>query len=197
MAERVHNRGVRAPKRRLAGQPGYFYTSEVARILRWSGVDYAQIRSLLELGRPASNRPTRQWARYDIRDLASMRMAIQLLGGPEALKPGRRLHLRPLRDTCSALRQAGYEYPLLQVPITRMGRGFVALVAGVVFEPSSGQLVFERAVNELDEMLKAELTASRRSELRSMVAAEKKSIRPPLHGRAAPGNWTLNVQEAV
>jgi hypothetical protein len=197
MAERVHNRGVRAPKRRLAGQPGYFYTSEVARILRWSGVDYAQIRSLLELGRPASNQPTRQWARYDIRDLASMRTAIQLLGGTDALKPGRRLNLRPLRDTCTALRQAGYEYPLLQVPIARVGRQFVALVAGVVFEPSSGQLVFERVLKELDEMLKAELPASKRTELRSMVAAEKKSIKPPLHAQSAPGNWTLNVRKAV
>src|ERR1700674_1575884 len=196
MAERISER-PRKPRSRLSEKPGYFYPAEVARILGWANADYAQMRAVLKLVRPQARQPDRKWARYDVSDLASIRIAIELAGGVGVLAPGRRLRLRPIHEACVALRLAGFERPLLEVPLARHGRRVVALVKGVVFEPTTGQLVARQVSADIEQLLTTHQLEGDVLELRQPMAAEHKGLERARAARAGrrPGSgpeWSVD-----
>lgn len=144
MAPRAEKRQLRSPRKRTAGD-GYFFPNEAVKILRLERVDYYQLRRLFELVRDASGKPYRggKWARFSFQDLAALRVAIDLAGGTQALRKGRRLQLKPIADACQALRlRFGLSSPLTQARLYREGRTVVAELAGLHFVPQSGQIVF-------------------------------------------------------
>ena len=141
MAPVIQHHAAKRPRRRVSPDvPGYFYPGEVARILGLQGIDYAQLRSLLRIVRPTGREPGRRWARFDLHDMACLRRALELAGGVEALGPGRQVRVAALRRACEALRDAGYEYPLVELSLFRRGSRLLAASAGIVFDPATGQL---------------------------------------------------------
>lgn len=144
MAPRAEKRQLKSPAKRTAGD-GCFFPNEAVRILGLERVDYRQLRRLFELVRTASGTSFtgRKWSRFSFRDLAALRVAIDLAGGIEALRSGRRLRLKPIEDACRVLRDRfGLSSPLTQARLYREGRVVVAELAGQHFVPQSGQLVF-------------------------------------------------------
>ncbi len=188
-------RRPRPPRQRLDADPGYLYTAEAVRLLDWPEIDYAQIRALLRLVRPEDLQPTRKWARYNLRDIASLRVAVDLLGGQGALGPGRRLRIGPLHAACTALRRIGFQYPLLQVPMTRVGRRVVAVAGDLAFEPATGQVVFSNASSELTELLLGQLNPAEVVQLRQRLRTERLSIFAKRTQRTT-GTWNVLVSEA-
>jgi len=157
LADRVRNHSARRPAERLAERPGYFYPGEVVRVLKLRGIDYAQLRALLALVRPDGERPTRAWARFNLRDMACIRAAIDLAGGVGALQEGRRLRLGPLRKALKALHRAGYDLPLLDVSLSKDGERIVAVAAGIRFEAETGQLLLDLVQKKAETYLAANL----------------------------------------
>jgi|SRR5580704_3384567 hypothetical protein len=144
MAHRAEKRDLKTPRSRTA-EAGSFFPNEVVRILRLVRVDYRQLRRLFRLVRQAagSSATAGRWSRFSFQDLAALRVAIELAGGPRALRKGRRLQLKGIEEACRALRD-DYRLtsPLTQARLHREGRTIVADLGGLHFVPQSGQLVF-------------------------------------------------------
>ena len=75
-----------------------------------------------------------------------------------------------------ALRDLGFENPLLQVPLARVGRRILARVDSYVFEPASGQLTLDQTGRLIDRFLESRIIQDR--EIRRAILAEKRRIRP-------------------
>ena len=179
MADRIRNHRPRSPAKRVADRPGYFYAGEVARILALGAIDYAQLRGLLKLIRPQSEAPGRAWARYNIRDLACLRVAIELAGGIEALREGRRLHLRTLRHALDALLKAGYALPLLDLSLSREGTRIIARASGIRFDAQNGQLLLDLTQDDAKAFLSNQLLRPDFRPVYRAIATERRA----LHGR--------------
>jgi hypothetical protein len=176
---------------RLAEHPGYFYPGEVVRVLKLRGIDYAQLRALLALVRPDGERPTRAWARFNLRDMACIRIAIDLAGGVAALQQGRRLRLSPLRKALRALSRAGYDLPLLDVTLSRDGERIIAVAAGVRFEAETGQLLLDLVQKKAQTYLEANLLRPAFRPVATALATERRKLSSrPASTRAA---WSVEV----
>jgi hypothetical protein len=144
MAHRAERRELKTPRSRTA-EAGSFFPNEVVRILRLERVDYRQLRRLFRLVRQVAggSATAGRWSRFSFQDLAAVRVALQLAGGPQALRRGRRLQLKGIEEACRALRD-DYRLasPLTQARLHREGRTIVADLGGLHFLPQSGQLVF-------------------------------------------------------
>ena len=142
-----------------------FYPGEVARILGLEGVDYHQLRRLYRLVREQASLEipgARKWSRFTFKDLVSLKVAVALAGGKEALSKGRHLRLKEVERTCQRLREDfGLENPLAEVVLRRRGKNTVARVQGLWFEPTSGQMVLAE-VEEAVERYLQELQQGRR-----------------------------------
>lgn len=195
MARRTPQETAKPPAERQHGAT-YFYAAEVVRILGLDGIDYAQLRRLLRLVRPADAQPSRRWARFYFDDLVGLRVALQLAGGTEALTSGRRLQLAELERTCARLRQLGIARPLLDVRLRREGRAIVAEIDGVTFRAATGQLAltdishrvgdFLGEVVELDRGTRSRLRASIAHDQQQMSNATKTERTVQRRGRVAP-----------
>lgn len=196
MARRTPRDTAKPPAERDGGAT-YFYAAEVVRILGLDGIDYAQLRRLLRLVRPADAQPSRRWARFSFDDLVGLRVALRLAGGMEALAEGRRLQLAELERTCARLRQLGIARPLLDVPLRREGRAIVAEVDGVTFRPTTGQLAltdissrvgdFLGEIVYLDRPALAQFrVAIARDQARLNIESKTRRVLQPRRGRVAP-----------
>lgn len=118
----------------------YFYPNEAVRVLGVEHAEYRQMRALLALVRDLPEEELgNHWVRYGLADIAGLQVAIQLVGGPEAFRPGRRLRLAPLRAALAALRTMGVSHPLIEVPLILVDGKIVAQVKGLIVDPVSGQ----------------------------------------------------------
>lgn len=140
-----------APRPRLSPDPsraGYFFPREVADILGVPEIDYRQLRALFKLARLQAGDPVlpadHRWSRYTLRDVAAVQEALRLAGGSVALRPGRRLRLRPVESAVIGLMRMGVRDPLLEVPLERYGSTIVATIGGDLLDPTSGQLTIRR-----------------------------------------------------
>lgn len=108
MAPRIHDHQKTPPSHRVLTQVrGYFYPGEAARILGLDGIDYHQLRKLLLIASGIALTPgqSRKWARFTFRDLVTVRTSVMLAGGVGALRRGRHLRLKRVREACDALRR--------------------------------------------------------------------------------------------
>jgi hypothetical protein len=163
----------------------------VARILQLRGIDYAQLRDLLGLVRPDGESPTRAWARFNLRDMACIRVAIDLAGGVGALQKGRRLRMSPLRKALKALRRAGYDLPLLDVSLSWDGERIIAVAAGIRFEAETGQLLLDLVQKKAQTYLETNLLQPVFRPVAAVMVSERRklSTRP----RSTPVTWTVEV----
>lgn len=182
MTKRLREYGklqTRVPKARIAADSttdGYFYAGEAARILGLDELDYQQVRRLFVFVREQSGTPLqesheRRWARFTIRDLACMEALVELCGGKEALKEGRRLRIQPVRRACTWLREQGVTNPLLQVPMIRTGDQVFVVLHDTVIQLASGQLVLEGMIELVSNHLGNELDIDR--DLLAAIDAER------------------------
>jgi hypothetical protein len=202
MAGQVRLRGIKEPADRTPSdrpEEGQFFPREVVQILGIPFIDYQQLRTLYGIARQQAGhaKPGRQWARYSVTDIACIERLIQIGGGPTALAKGQgprfRIDSAPLLETCRALREMGYQNPLLEVVIVRQGRQYLAEVSGSLFNPATGQQTLDRAMGgvgmylgpQIDERLAERLqdgarrlpvTAPEREERRARLAISS----PPL-----------------
>jgi len=183
MARRTPGNTAKPPAERQHGAT-YFYATEVVGILGLEGIDYAQLRRLLHLVRPADAQPSRTWARFSFEDLVGIRLA----GGTEALAEGRRLQISELERTCARLRQLGIARPLLDVPVRREGRAIVAQVDGVTFHPVTGQLALSDTSSRVDAYLGEIVDVDRpaRRQFRVAIAKDHVRLRSESRTRQAP-----------
>lgn len=145
MADRIERHSIVSPRERLrtaAVDEGYFYPGEARALLDLPGIDYAQLRNLYRLVRVQGGRQVESgWARYSLRDLAGIEIAVTLAGGRDALAAGRRLQIAPVRAAVMRLRELGFTDPLLQVELRRDRGAVLAVHDGQVFNPVTGQAV--------------------------------------------------------
>jgi hypothetical protein len=155
MAPIIHRQRRHGPPRQLVSAKGMFYPGEVIRILRLEGMDYQQLRELWQLISPTKNMPTRKWARYTFRDLVLLRNAIELAGGVEALKFGRRLRVKQLSRALAALKiEFGAQDPLTEIKLERVGSSILAHLSGAKFDPLKSQYVFPDIMKGVGTYLK-------------------------------------------
>lgn len=149
MGEPFHAHAPVAPRKRVlddALSVGFFFPGEVAQLLHLVDIDYAQLRRLYQFTRTQAGLPIRRgWGRYTLTDLACIEAALQICGGRDVLRPGRRLLLAELERACAALRHRGFSNPLLQVPMQKRGKQILAVVDGAVLDPSTGQLLLSES----------------------------------------------------
>jgi hypothetical protein len=187
MAPRIRTREG-PPRRPLDLSRGYFYPGEVVRILKLEGVDYRQLRRLFKIVREQAGSPVSEeddgWSQYTFRDLVAIKAALELAGGKEALSRGRRLRLQVVKEVCLRLRGVlGLSSPLTEILFRRMGRAVIAQVQGLLFDPSSGQLLLTEVVEVLERYLAEDpfpAEGARVEELRARVAQEARAIREAL-----------------
>lgn len=170
MPPKIHEHRKREPRARvLRGRTGYFYPGEAARILGLKGIDYHQLRQVLIIASGTASSPTssRRWARFSFKDLVTVRTAIELAGGLSALRRGRHLKLKRLREVCAALRKKLHIVdPLATIRLTLSGKSIVAQLEGVTFDPISGQLLLD-LLRRIDGEV-----VNPTQELRKSIAAE-------------------------
>jgi hypothetical protein len=172
MPHRIRKHRPVAPTSRTL-KPGYFYPGEVVRLLRLGDIDYAQLRRLLRIIRGDQGIEKKKWARYDLRDLGSLKVAIDLCGGPEALREGRHLSVSRVSRACEALRAAGVRDPLIESGLRLVGTRILATSQGLTFDAATGQLELNlvltdatRYLQELRDVARAEVAVALRSEFR-------------------------------
>lgn len=138
------------PADRVPGEAaggGYFYVGEAARILGLD-LDYRQVRALFLLAREQrgasfQDQTEKRWSRFTLEDLATVRVLVELCGGPTALSNGKRLRLRPIRDACMWLHRHGVANPLLEVDLDIQGNRVFASFNGALVETRTGQLALD------------------------------------------------------
>lgn len=86
----------------------------------------------------------RGWRTYGLTDIARLVVLIDLCGGTDAFAENGSPRLRGLhavQAAALALRERrGYDDPLLEVPLVRVGRTVLALIDGQLIEPGTGQV---------------------------------------------------------
>lgn len=158
MGVRVDNRQAVHPANPTmpigADMAEYFYPNEAVRVLGVEHAEYRQLRALLALVRdlPEAELGNR-WTRYGLADIAGLQVAIRLVGGPDAFRPGRRLRLAPLRAALTSLRKMGVTHPLIEVPLILVDGKVVAQVKGLIVDPVSGQGLLGHAHDLLRQSL--------------------------------------------
>lgn len=173
MAGRLENHSAVPPRPRSDPERvGFFHPREVAEIIGSPRIDYAQLRRLYRLARLQTGTPLdsndRRWARYTLRDIAAVEVALELAGGAAALEPGRRLMIKSVEDAVNGLLTMGVKDPLLEVRMERQGSVIVAAFAGDLVEPASGQLVIRRifsaAATQVDRRSEYDVVQAMREE---------------------------------
>jgi hypothetical protein len=143
MAPLIHRRKRRGRQRLLVSANGTFFPGEVVRILGLHGMDYRQLRDLRRLVCRAKETGNGKWARYTFTDLVTLRNAIELAGGLDALKLHRRLRIRSLSRVLQILEeQLGVANPLCEIRLERVGSSVLAHLHGAVLDPMRSQFVF-------------------------------------------------------
>lgn len=162
MARRLNQHGPRSPSKRWRShsdglQEAVFFPNEVAELFGMTDVDYAQLRFFWKLIRQpwdpydAAGTLGRGWSRFSFLDMACLLEAVLVCGGREAFAPGRRMTRRGLATACRALHAQGFDVPLLQVRIRRIGRDFlVASDDGMLCNPVTGQAAIEGVADVSD-----------------------------------------------
>lgn len=157
MGETLSAHSPREPKDRI-GEGGQIalFPNEVARALDIADIQYARLRAFYLLVRNPSGSAAgraaigRTWARFSFTDMAALMVALTYAGGATALQPGRRLVLGELKQACASLHAQGYDFPLLQVGLVRVGRRFYADLDGVLRDVRTGQLAIRQAAESAD-----------------------------------------------
>jgi len=152
VAPRIRTKEKLRSRRGVVPAAEGFYPGEVATLLGLNGVDYAQLRRLHKLVTPETAQiQGRAWLRFTETEILAGRVALELLGGLESLRPRHRLRWRALERACRVLRERyGMKNPMLEVRLQRRGGTIWALHKGITFEALSGELVFP----ELDQSFK-------------------------------------------
>ena len=180
MSGKLRDHFERAPSQRIHDVRAevVFFPGEVARLLGLTDIDYSQLRRLFLLARVLRGDPAppRAWSCFTVADLASTEVLVGLGGGRERLAQGRRLTFVNLEATCLALRDMGFDNPLLQVPLARNGRRILARVDSYIFEPSSGQMMLDQTGVLIDRFLEQRIIEDR--EVRSAIRRERRRLRP-------------------
>ena len=164
---------------------GFFHPREVAEIIGAPRIDYAQLRRLYRLARLQTGAPLdstdRRWARYTLRDIAAVEVALRLAGGPDALEPGRRLMIKSVEDAVNGLLAMDVKDPLLEVRMERQGSVIVAAFAGDLIEPASGQLVMRRifssAATQVDRRSEYDVVLAMREERDAKLHNVRRRVR--------------------
>jgi hypothetical protein len=166
----------RKPARR-SRQDGLFFPREAAHLLGIPGIDYRQLRRLFALIRYRRSVPARRWSRFTFRDLIALRVAVQLLGGVNAVNSRGYLQIGRLERVLERLRGVyGIEDPLTQVLLHRQDKVVVAQFRGVHFEVGTGQLsLFSADVSRAIATLPTASASERRS-LRGALRRELAEI---------------------
>lgn len=173
-----------ADTRALEASPAreFYYASEVVPLLGVERIDYHQLRVLLRIVRRADDQPEdSRWLRFSLADVASLRIAIDLVGGTDAFSPGRRIRLSPLRDAVKALHDLGIQHPLIEVPLAIHGGRVIAQIQGQLVDPTSGQSVLGTVFDLMRDALPA---SSNRSDALQRLASERATLRRPAKARA-------------
>jgi hypothetical protein len=154
-----------------------FFPGEAMRLLGLEGIDYAQLRAMYSLARVSRGEPApgRGWARFTLADLAALEVLVALGGGRESLLRGRRMVLGEVLETCSALRERGFDNPLLQVPMAREGRRILARVDGLLVEPITGQAVLDTVSDRVRTFLSSHVLTD--PMVRRAIASERRRMR--------------------
>lgn len=150
MSEELHNYSPVPPSDRTdVNEVGSFFPGEAARLLGLADLDYRQLRRLFRLARGQAGGPVvaRRWSRYTLVDLASVYVAVQILG-LHRVAPGRRLRMAALEAACAALSARGFTNPLLQVPMMMQGDRVLVILHGEVLDPVAGQQALNLAMAE-------------------------------------------------
>lgn len=179
MSRRVEGHRTTTPSERARGKIAnlVFFPGEVADLLGLANVEYDQLRRLFVLARilRGEPHPGRKWSRFTLADLAATEVLVALGGGRSQLNAGKRLVLGELEAACLALRAAGIENPLLQVPMVRVGRRVFAQVDDYVVEPITGQLALDHVGDRLSEFLQEELISDRA--VRAAINQQSRSLK--------------------
>jgi hypothetical protein len=174
---------VRAPSEALGPA---FFPGEAAEILGLGAVDHARLRRLKRLRDTCAGRDSElgsSWLRLDITDLVAIQVLIDIGGGQDRLRDGRRVRTHGVVQVCERLRTLGHDDPLVQVPLARHGSRVVAYIAASWIEPASGQLLFDGVIARADAYLsQADDPAEELLLLRAAMAARAQSIRPRFEG---------------
>lgn len=159
----------------MAGVSEFFYASEAAQALGVPEIEYRQLRKLVEVVREGRPMPGKSWARYSLADVAGLQIVIDLVGGPDAFKPGGRMRMRlqPVRDAIAALRNMGFPHPLIEVPLSLEGDRIVAHLQGVVIDPRTGQGL----LLQVQRRMEARYIALNRQDALQRLRADLKQLR--------------------
>jgi len=150
----IQKRSRRGPRRQVVSAGTYFYPGEVVRILGLEEIDYRQLRDLWTLVSTVGKMSDRKWARYTFKDLVLLRNAVELAGGTEALKLGKRLRVRQLRRVLEILRlRLGVSDPLTEIRLERVGTSILAHVSGAELDPMKSQYVFSAIMQGVSNYL--------------------------------------------
>ena len=167
----------------------FFYASEAAQVLGVPEIEYRQLRKLVEVVRDGREMPERAWARYSLADVAGLQIVIDLVGGPDAFRPGGRMRMRlqPVRDAIAALRSMGFPHPLIEVPLSLEGDRIVAHLQGVVIDPRTGQGL----LLQVERRMEARFVASKRQDALQRLRADLKQLRSEQVKRVAEPSLPL------
>jgi hypothetical protein len=195
LPDRVHEHRPVAPTPRVSVKPGYFFPGEAARILKLDGIDYHQLRLLLKLVRGDAPEP-RKWARYDLRDLAGLKLAIELAGGLDALRLGRHLNVDRVRRAAEALRAAGINDPFVQVNLFLERDRIMAATDGLAFDATTGQIRLDFVNTAASEYLERAAGREERKVIRRIMAQDTRRRQRP---RSRPDRdvWKVDINEGL
>jgi hypothetical protein len=176
LAPTVERRKRGGPKRELIAAPGEFFPGEVVRILGLKDIDYRQLRDLANLVSPG--RTSRgKWGRYTFEDLVKLRNAIELAGGYQALKLGKRLRIGHLSRVLVSLKaQFGVLNPLAELKLERVGTSILAHVSGAKLDPIDGQYVLSKIMVGVRTYLKRPPRRGRQKKLKE-ISRQKPKLR--------------------
>lgn len=126
-----------------AASGGRFAPGEFARLVGAPELNYRQFDELLALVKVDDDRRRRGCpATLSFRDLVALRTAFELAGGTEAIHAGRNLRYTRVAKACQRLREEyGVNDPLVEVRLEREGARVIAVLDGVRFEVTTGQVV--------------------------------------------------------
>src|ERR1700683_5346564 len=142
MAPLIEKRKRHGARRQIISARNSFFPGEVVRILGLRGIDYRQLRELWNTIAPANRVPKKKWGRYTFADLVMLRAAVDLAGGREALKLGRRLRVAHLARVLTILQnRLGVLDPLNEIKLERIGTSILAHVSGAKLDPIESQYV--------------------------------------------------------
>ena len=153
MAPRIlsHSRAGRKRERSpVPARGGSYFAGEVIRILRLHHLDYDQLHRLFEIirGAPRSASEQNTWRRFTFTDLASLKVAADLIGAGS--KKTRSLRLKQLEEVCRHLRhELKLDHPLIHAKLRAVGSTLVVQLEGKHFDATTTQRVFDEVAQDV------------------------------------------------